>query len=246
MATRGDAAPSREQQLVATFVALADTLVEDFDVVEFFSSLTERVVELGIASEAGILLADESGHLRVMAASQEPIHFLELLQLQNEEGPCFDCFTTGRPVGVDDLAAADARWPRFAPRAVSAGFRSVQAVPLRLRGAVLGALNLFLTEPGGIDGEAEAVVQAMADVATIGLLQQRELDRAHTVADQLQQALQTRIGVEQAKGIISERRGIAMDAAFSLLRTYARDHNRKLQDVAREVVRGTRPAGDLA
>jgi len=135
---------------------------------------------------------------------------------------------------------------RCSRRAVSAGFRSAQAVPLRLRGATLGALNLFLTEPGGIDPEAEAVVQAMADVATIGLLQQRELDRAHAVEGQLQRALQTRIGIEQAKGIISERLGIPMDAAFALLRGYSRNHNQKLHDAARDIVSGALPARDLA
>ena len=246
MVATPDTALSREQRLVETFVELADTLVEDFDVVEFFSSLTERVVQLGIASEAGILLVDETGDLQFIAASHERTHLLELFQVQNEEGPCQDSFATGAPVSADDLEAASDRWPLFAPRAVSAGFRSVQAVPLRLRGAVLGALNLFLTDPGGIDHAAEAVVQAMADVATIGLLQQRELDRAHAVEGQLQRALQTRIGIEQAKGIISEQMGIEMDAAFALLRGYSRSHNLKLHDAARDVVKGGLAAGDLA
>ena len=245
MVAARDTALSREQRLVETFVELADSLVEDFDVVEFFSSLAERVVQLGIASEVGILLVDEAGDLQFVAASHERAHLLELFQVQNEEGPCQDCFTTGAPVSADDLEAASDRWPLFAPRAVSAGFRSVQAVPLRLRGTVLGAFNLFLTDPGGIDHGAEAVVQAMADVATIGLLQQRELDRAHTVEGQLQRALQTRIGIEQAKGIISEQVGIPMDAAFALLRGYARNHNQKLHDAARDVVRGLLAASDL-
>lgn len=239
-------APNRERRLVETFVELADTLVEDFDVVDFFSSLTERVVEIGIAAEAGILLVDEAGDLQYVAASDERTHLLELFQVQNEEGPCQDCFTTGAPVGVPDLEAARERWPLFAPRAVAAGFLSVQAVPLRLRGAVLGAFNLFLNETGGLDDDAEAVVQAMADVATIGLLQQRELDRAHTVQGQLQQALQTRISIEQAKGVVSERLGIPMDEAFARLRGYSRNHNQKLDDVARDVVRGVRATSDLA
>jgi transcriptional regulator with GAF, ATPase, and Fis domain len=245
MAPTTDTALTRERRLVETFVELADTLVEDFDVVDFFASLTERVVQLDIASEAGILLVDEAGDLQYVASSHERTHLLELFQVQSQEGPCQDCFTTGEPVGVGDLVEAADRWPQFAPRAVSAGFRSVQAVPLRLRGAVLGAFNLFLTEPGGIDADTEAVVQAMADVATIGLLQQRELDRAHAVEGQLQRALQTRIGIEQAKGIISEQMGIPMDAAFNLLRSHARRHNAKLHDVARDVVRGELASGDL-
>ncbi|MCC5950014.1 MAG: GAF and ANTAR domain-containing protein [Nitriliruptoraceae bacterium] len=246
MTATTDTAPSRERRLVETFVELADTLVEDFDVVDFFSLLTERVVQLGIASEAGILLVDEAGDLQFVAASHERSHLLELFQVQNHEGPCQDCFTMGAPVRVPDLEAAGDRWPRFAPRAVSAGFRSAQAVPLRLRGAVLGAFNLFLNDTGGVDAAGEAVVQAMADVATIGLLQQRELDRAHTVEAQLQRALQTRIGIEQAKGIIAERMGVSMEAAFGLLRGYSRNHNRKLHDAAREIVEGLLPTSDLA
>ena len=246
VATDTDTALSRERRLVETFVELADTLVEDFDVVEFFASLAERVVELGMASEVGILLVDEAGDLRFVAASAERAQLLELFQVQNEEGPCQDCYSTGVPVHVDDLEAASGRWPLFAPRAISAGFRSVQAVPLRLRGTILGAFNLFMNDPGGVDDATQAVVQAMADVATIGLLQQRELDRAHTVEGQLQQALQTRIGIEQAKGIISERVGIPMDAAFSLLRSYSRNHNRKLHDAARDIVRGVLAPSDLA
>ena len=167
MVTARDVEPDRGRRLVDTFVELADTLVEDFDLVEFFSALAERVVELGIASEAGILLVDETGDLQFMAASHERSHLLELFQVQNQEGPCQDCFTTGEPVGVADLEDEHDRWPLFTPRALSTGFRSVQAVPLRLRGTILGALNLFLTEPGGIDQEAQAVAQAMADVATI-------------------------------------------------------------------------------
>ncbi len=237
---------SRERRLVETFVELTDTLVEDFDVVDFFASLAERVVELGMASEVGILLVDEAGDLRFVAASAERAHLLELFQVQNEEGPCQDCYSTGVPVSVDDLEDAGDRWPLFAPRAVAAGFRSVQAVPLRLRGTILGAFNLFMNDPGGIDPHSQAVVQSMADVATIGLLQQRELDRAHTVEGQLQHALQSRIGIEQAKGIIAERMGVPMDAAFERLRGYSRNHNQKLHDAARDVVRGVLAPSDLS
>lgn len=228
----------RERKLVEAFVELADTLVEDFDLVEFLSTLTERVVELEIASEVGILLVDEAGDLQFIAASHERTHLLELFQVQNEEGPCQDCFSTGLPVTVTDLRQTRDRWPLFAPKALETGFRSVQAVPLRLRGTILGAMNLFLTEPGGITGDGLAVVQAMADVATIGLLQQRELHRAHTVEGQLQHALNSRISIEQAKGIVSEQADITTDAAFELLRSHARNRNHKLGDVARAVVEG--------
>ena len=235
----------RGRALVQTFVELADTLVEDFDLVEFLSALTERVVGLGIASEVGILLVDEAGDLQFMAASDERTHLLELFQVQNDEGPCQDCFATGLPIRVVDLAQELERWPLFAPRAIETGFRSVQAVPLRLRGTILGAMNLFLADPGGIGDGDLMVVQAMADVATIGLLQQQELHRAHTVASQLQQALNSRISIEQAKGIIAEQAHVTTDAAFVLLRTHSRNRNEKLIAVARAVVEGTLSAQQL-
>jgi hypothetical protein len=238
MDTTTDTATLRERRLVETFVELADTLVEDFDLVEFLSALTERVVELGLAAEAGILLVDETGDLQFMAASHERTHLLELFQVQNQEGPCHDCFTSGAAIAVPDLQDEHERWPRFAEQALTAGFRSVQAVPLRLRGTVLGAMNLFLTEPGGVPEPTQTVVQAMADVATIGLLQQRELHRAQTVEAQLQHALHSRISIEQAKGIVSEQADVDMDDAFALLRTYSRNNNIKLSDVSRSVVDG--------
>lgn len=234
-----------QRRLVQTFVELADTLVEDFDLVEFLSALTERVVELELASEAGILLVDETGDLQFVAASHERTHLLELFQVQNQEGPCQDCFATGSPVSVSDLEDERERWPLFAERAVTAGFRSVQAVPLRLRGTILGALNLFLTEPGGLAEDAQAVVQAMADVATIGLLQQREVHRAQTVEAQLQHALHSRISIEQAKGILSEQANVGMEAAFQMLRAYSRNNNLKLSDVSRSVVAGALSADEL-
>ena len=244
--TTSTSASVRERQLVVTFVELADTLVEDFDLVEFLSTLTERVVELGLASEAGILLVDEHGNLQFMAASDERTHLLELFQVQNQEGPCQDCFSTGAPVGAADLGDEQERWPLFTPKALATGFRSLQAVPLRLRGTFIGALNLFLAERGGIGADDQAVVQAMADVATIGLLQQRELHRAHSVEGQLQHALHSRIGIEQAKGIVSEQAELTMDAAFEWLRTYSRNHNQKLSDVARSVVEGALTTGDAS
>ena len=195
---------ARERRLIETFVSLADTLVEDFDLVEFLAALTERIVDLEFADEAGILLVDETGDLQFVAASHERTHLLELFQVQTQEGPCQDCFTSGRPVGVVDLEHERDRWTRFTPRALATGFRAVQAVPLRLRGTILGALNLFQTNPGGLDEGVQAAVQAMADVATIGLLQQREVHRAHTIEGQLQHALHSRVNVEQAKGILSE------------------------------------------
>ncbi|MFU8842085.1 MAG: GAF and ANTAR domain-containing protein [Nitriliruptoraceae bacterium] len=244
--SRPDRTTTREHRLVTTFIELADTLVEDFDVVEFLSLLTERVVELGIATQAGILLADETGSLRFMAASNEQTELLELFQVQSREGPCQDCYRTGIPVSVAHLEDERERWPRFVPQALTTGFAAVHAVPLRLRDTVLGALNLFTDQPGAIDPDSLAVVQAMADVATIGLVQQRELHRAHTVEAQLQHALHSRIAIEQSKGILFEQAGVSMSDAFEMLRTYARNSNTKLSDTARFVVEGTLTAEDLS
>lgn len=238
-------AATRERRLVATFVELTDTLTADFDVVEFFAGLTERVVELGIATQAGILLADEAGSLRFMAASDEQTQLLELFQVQSREGPCQDCFRTGTPVAVAQLEDELDRWPQFVPKALATGFAAVHAVPLRLRDTVLGALNLFHNAPGTVDPESLAVVQAMADVATIGLVQQRELHRAHTVEAQLQHALHSRVTIEQCKGIIFEQASVSMSEAFEMLRAYARNNNVKLSDAARRIVEGTLTAEDL-
>ncbi|MEX2533532.1 MAG: GAF and ANTAR domain-containing protein [Nitriliruptoraceae bacterium] len=235
----------RDRELLEAFVELADTLVEDFDLVEFLSGLAERVVALEIASEVGILLTDKTGKLQFVAASHERTQMLELFQIEHQEGPCQDCFKTGKPVRVDELADEAERWPVFGPKAVMTGFRSIQAVPLRLRGNILGAMNLFFSTPNGVSAESLSVIQAMADVATIGILQQRELHRAHTVEAQLQHALQSRISIEQAKGVISEQAKISPDSAFFLLRSYARDNNRKLADIADTVVQGKLSASDL-
>lgn len=242
---RGGAPPSDQRALVETFVELADTLVDDFDVVEFLSRLTWRVVELSIATEAGILLADESGDLQVMAASKERTRLLELFQIQNAEGPCRDCFLTGQPVAVPDLELERDRWPRFAPRAVEVGFRSVQAVPLRLRGEVLGAMNLFIADPGGVDPADLSLVQALADIATIGLLQRRTALNAQLHLGQVQHALHSRIIIEQAKGIIAQQAGIVVDDAFELLRAHSRNNNRAVHDLARAVIDGDMTATHL-
>lgn len=136
-----------QQLLAKTFVELADNLVADFDLIDFLRLLTDRCVGLLGASAAGVLLADRDGELRVVAASDEQVRLLELFQLQNDEGPCLDCFRTGAPVAVADLGAATIRWPHFAVQARRGGFGAVQALPMRLRDEVVGALNLFRATP---------------------------------------------------------------------------------------------------
>jgi hypothetical protein len=228
-----------------TFVTLADTLVEDFDLIELLHLLTVRSVAFTAADEAGILLLDEAGALQCLAASKERTRLLELFQIQNAEGPCRDCVSTGAAIAVDDLQARHDRWPLFAPRAVSVGFRSVDAVPLRLRGRTLGALNLFCAQPGGVGPGGRLVAQAMADVATIGILQQRDLRHSQLLSGQLQQALSSRVAIEQAKGVVANQAQVDTDAAFNLLRGYARHHNRSLGTVVEQILHHKLTANDL-
>ncbi len=219
-----------------TFVDLADTMVADFDVIDFLHLLTDRSVALLGASAAGVMLADPRGELRVAAASSEEAGLLELFQLQNDQGPCLDCFRTGRAVTATDLAGPAPRWPRFAEAAVRSGFATVEALPMRLRDQVIGALNLFRAAPGGLDPADLRIAQALADVATIGLLHERNVRRRETVSEQLQAALNSRVIIEQAKGKLAERLGIDMDRAFAMLRDYARNTNQHLTDIARNFV----------
>jgi GAF domain-containing protein len=221
-----------------TFIELADTMVADFDVIDFLHLLTDRSVRLLAASAAGVMLADPRGELRVAAASSEEAGLLELFQLQNDQGPCLDCFRTGRPVTAADLAGPSPRWPRFAEAAAQAGFASVQALPMRLRDQVIGVLNLFCAEPGPFDPADLRIAQALADVATIGLLHERGVRRREAVSEQLQAALNSRVMIEQAKGKLAERLSIDMDRAFVMLRDYARNSNQRLTDVARDFVTG--------
>jgi len=237
---------TREQRIVATFVELADTMVDDFDVIEFLHHLAERSVELLDCAEAGLLLADAAGVLRVMASSSERSDALDLLQSQNEEGPCFECYHRGQPVFSEDLEADSGRWPTFAPMAVQNGLRSVQAIPMRVRGETVGALNLFRAEIGRLDEPDMPLGQGMADIAAIALLQERVVRESRGVVGQLQGALNTRVVIEQAKGILAERTHIGVDAAFAQLRAYARERNRRLSDVARDLIDGRLDAARLS
>ncbi len=237
---------SREERLTGTFVELADSLVDRFDIVDLLTVLAERSVEIFDVDAAGLLMSDAAGGLRLMAATSEAIHMVELMQLQADQGPCLDCFRSGAPVLVADLGEAEGRWPRFAPEAIAAGFRGVHALPLRLRGKVLGALNLFRTTPGGLDHADATAAQALADVATVALLQQRAVSEAQTLAEQLQDALNSRVAIEQAKGVLAAQAGLGMDEAFLQLRGYARAHQRLLTEVAEEVVAGRLTADALS
>jgi GAF domain-containing protein len=228
---------SREQLLSEAFVGLADTLVDDYDIIELLDRLVSYSVKLLAADAAGIMLADAQGKLRVVASSQEDAKVMELLQLQSEQGPCMECCRTGVPVRVPDLVDAAGRWPVFVAAVAERGaYRSVHALPLRLRGEAIGAMNLFHGQPGALPEADLAVGQALADVATIGILQERAIRSSEVVTEQLQTALNSRVIIEQAKGVLAQRGDLTMAAAFDRLRRYARTHNARLSEVARKVV----------
>jgi len=225
--------------LTNVFIELADTLVDDFDLLEFLHVLTERCVQLLDVSAAGLLLTDGQGTLQIIAASSERTRLLELFQLQTDQGPCIDCFRTGAPVSVADLSTETRRWPRFTAAAAEVGFAAVHAIPMRLRTDVIGALNLFNVEAGALDVEQLRIGQAFADIATVGLLQQRAIRTRDVLTEQLQAALNSRVLIEQAKGLLAERLGIGVADAFDVLRAAARSRNRRLADLAQALVDGT-------
>ncbi|MEG8179224.1 GAF and ANTAR domain-containing protein [Nocardia terpenica] len=225
----------RDQRLASAFVALADTLVTDFDVLDFLGLLTEQAVALLDVDAAGVILSDQRGGWRPAAGSSEQAELIEVFAAQTVQGPCVDCVRSGVPVASADLAADIERWPQFAPAAVSAGFRAACAVPMRLREDIIGALTLLGTSAGAIDDASVTLGQALADVATIGILQQRALGHNEVVSEQLQAALHHRTVVEQAKGVLAETGGLDMHRAYLALRDYARAHRRRLSEVARDV-----------
>jgi GAF domain-containing protein len=230
---------AREQDLLAAFIEFADTIVDEYDVVEFLHRLAMRCVELVHASEAGIMLADRDGTLHYVASSSERMRLIELFELQHDEGPCLDAYRDGVAVHASLVDTLDPRWPRFAPHAQEVGFASVAAVPMRLRSEVIGALNIFSTQVEPLALDDQKVAQALADIATIGILQERALNDARVVTSQLEAALESRIVIEQAKGIVAERNHVSIDTAFTLLRTYARSHNALLSQIANNIIDGS-------
>jgi transcriptional regulator with GAF, ATPase, and Fis domain len=234
-----------EQRLVQAFVELADTLVDEFDVVDFLQVLTERCVELVDTDAAGLMLDDQRGNLQVIAYTDESARLLELFELQRDQGPCLECFATGRIIANIDLEEADGRWPLFADAARNAGFATSHAVPLRLRQQVIGALNLFTIERKRLDHDQLVVAQGLADIATIGLLHERAIRDQVVLSEQLQTALHSRILIEQAKGVLSARAATSVAEAFRLMRTYARRTGKPLTSVADAVITGSLRAAEL-
>ena len=241
----GGGGMERDELLTDTFVVLADTLIDDFDVIDFLQMLAERCVELLDISAAGVMLSDGAGGLRHAACSSEQMRLVELFELQVGEGPCFDAFRDRTAVRHDDLSDDATPWPDFAAHAVGAGFLAVSAVPMRLRVHVVGALNLFSATPPALGPTDLRVAQAMADVATIGILQERAISDGRDLAGHLQGALRSRIVIEQAKGIVAESRHISVDEAFAEIRAYARNHNHLLGATAGQIVSGQLRSQDL-
>jgi GAF domain-containing protein len=225
------------EKLAQTFVELADSLVDDFDALDLLNVLVERCVDLLGVSAAGLLFADGQDQLRLAVSSSESARLVELYQIQNDEGPCLDCYHTGTPVSAASMEEAHARWPRFAASASSEGFVGVLALPMRLRGHVIGALNLFDAKDGTLSDPAlTPVAQSMADVATIAILQERIGKQREILNEQLQSALTSRVVIEQAKGVLATRLDIDMEEAVERLRKRSRDERRRLVDVAEHVV----------
>jgi GAF domain-containing protein len=233
----------RETRVLAAVGSLVDNLLDDFDVVDLVTDLTERCADLLDVTAAGLLLTDPLGQLRLLAATSGATRELELFQIQADEGPCVDCYVTGQPVSIADLRAETSRWPRFVPAALAAGVASVHAVPMRAAGIVLGALGLFGSQPGELSEADRLVGQTLAHIACVAILQERA-PTPSTVVPRLRSALTGRVVVEQAKGFLRARLDVSVDEAFSLLRRYARANGDHLTDVARRLMttRDSRPA----
>ncbi|MBV9380055.1 MAG: GAF and ANTAR domain-containing protein [Streptosporangiaceae bacterium] len=221
------------------FVGLADTLVDDFDIIDFLDMLCQCTIDLLGVTACGILLADHAGKLNLTTASTERARGVELLQLEHAQGPCLDAYRARAALSCPDLAAVGGGWPKFARGALRAGFAAVHALPMHLRDETVGVLNLYRDTPGTLDAGTAELGQALADVATIGILHQRAVRQQEILTGQLQTALNSRVTIEQAKGVLAERMQVTIDEAFAVLRAYARDHNLRLAAVARSVTEGT-------
>lgn len=225
---------SRESRVTAAFVTVADTLTTNYDMVDLLHTLVQECVAILEMQAGGLMLVDGTGELQLMTSTSEAADFVEVMQLDAAAGPCIDCFRTGTAVSVSEISASG-RWPAFQGAAMQQGFRSVLATPMKLRGKIIGTMNLFGTHPGEVSVRDAAVAQALADVATIGILQERVIREGHLMEEQLHRALDSRILIEQAKGVIANELALSMDEAFGLLRTYARERNLTIRSVAKQV-----------
>ncbi|MFS0866383.1 ANTAR domain-containing protein [Microbacterium sp. 179-B 1A2 NHS] len=229
---------SREERVVQVLASLADTLVDDYDVVDLLQTLVDACSEILGVAEAGILLTDgDSGELETIASTSEATRLVEVMQLAAHAGPCIDCFRSGAPVSAPDIRVHHPGWESFERIALQSGFLAVDAIPMRLRNVTIGTLNLLRSAPGTLASSEATVARAFADVATIGILQERAIHRAGDLNSQLQAALDSRVVIEQAKGVVSQRTGLRIDEAYAPIRAYARAHQQPLHEVAAKIVR---------
>lgn len=229
---------NREQQVTETFVELADTLSSEYDIGDFLQTLVDRCGEILEVGTGGVLIEGPEGNLRLAAATSEIMKELEDLELASKEGPCLEAYRDGKQVVFEDLRSGTERWPHVAPKALEMGLLAAYAFPVRLRDHCIGALNLYREVTGAFRDDDIRLAQAFADVAAIGILQERKVANAEERTAQLQRALDSRVAIEQAKGIIAERHGVSPQQAFDAIRGYARSHNRKLREVCEEVIGG--------
>ena len=230
---------SRAERVSAAFVRITDTLVADYDVLDLLHALVEVSIDLLDAAAAGLLLADPYGELQVLASTSERSQLVEILQLRAGAGPCVECYQTGKPIEVEDIRSLNGKWPEFQMAALSQGFRSVHTVPMRVHGKIIGAMGLFGENPGALTREDSAIGQALADVATISILQERTSRESALVNEQLQRALNSRVLIEQAKGVIAQTAAVDMEEAFRRLRDHARTNNQSLHDTAQHIINRT-------
>jgi GAF domain-containing protein len=226
---------SRETRINNAFVKVADTLTTEFDVVDLLHTLVEECAGILAIDAGGLMLADAEGNLQLMTSTSESADLVEIMQLAAAEGPCIECFVTGQPVSVPDIEQTGDRWPDFRKAALEQGFHSAHATPMKLRGQIIGTMNLFGSSSIEVSTRDAAVAQALADVATIGILQERLIREGHLVAEQLHSALDSRIIIEQAKGVIAQALSLSMPDSFAVLRTYARNNNLTIRSVAEQV-----------
>ncbi|MFE6254416.1 ANTAR domain-containing protein [Agromyces sp. NPDC057865] len=226
----------RHDRILEVFAGLADTLVDDYDVVELLQTLVETCRTLLDVSAAGLLLADEFGDLELVVSTNEESRLVETIQLSAEAGPCIDSYRTALVISVPDIESAPTSWGPFNRAALDAGFRSAYAIPLRLRDTTIGSVNLLRTETGELNAHDLRAAQALADVATIGILHERTMRATETTREQLQFALNTRVVIEQAKGVLAHTHDVSMDQAFEMMRHYARNNQLPLTSVAEQLV----------
>ena len=227
---------SRENRITSAFVAVADTLTSNFDVVELLQTLVGHCTDILDTDAGGLMLVDDSGVLQLMTSTSEGADFVEVMQLTAHSGPCIECFASGRTVSLTDIRDAPDEWRVFRDSALEQGFRSVHAIPLKLREITIGTLNLLRDDTGELPEHDLVAARALADVATIGIIQERTIRETDVVREQLQNALNSRITIEQAKGVVAHRRSITPEEAFDVIRRYARSHSMTLSSVAAALV----------